>query len=649
MFKEGENNKRRLGARALTFKLNDKLLLKSRPQQVQSASSMLARSKRSQVTIFIIIGIVIIAIVGVVLIFASSSKNTQDLPKSLEPVYESFLTCLEGESSLGIGLLLDQGGYIELPNFEPGSFYSPFSSQLDFVGTDIPYWYYISGNNIQKEQVPRRSDMEKQLTDFVSSRIGRCNFDDYYAQGFSIKNGEPKASAAIRDGEVEVNLNMDLSLSNDDESTVIKDHRLVLRSNLGSMYDSALEVYKKQQQEMFLEKYGLDILGLYAPMEGVELTCSPLIWNADEIFKNLSNAIETNTLALKTKGDKKDYFVVKGIDANARFVNLKNWAHSYEVNPTEGPIMMSTPVGNQPGLGILGFCYVDYHFVYNLMYPVVIQIIDGDETFQFPVAVVIKGNKAREPLSAKAENVEIPDFCKYKNTPYQIKTYNVDGGRVDADISYECSNTNCYIGKTENGILNANFPQCVNGRVLARASGYEDGKSIVSILNQGSSSIYLDKINQFNVSLKLDGRAYTKEAMISFVSNGTSSTIFYPDQKSISLSGGDYEVQVQIYRNSTLKLGSSITQQCVDVPRGVIGGIFGLTRKKCFDVEIPDQIISNALSGGGKQNYYISSNQVNKYKNIEISAQSLPNPDSLEQLQLNYLLYEDKSLEIVVK
>ena len=285
MFKEGENNKRKLGTRALTFKLNDELLLKSKRSTPALTSIINLKSspmsKRSQVTIFIIIGIVIIAIVGIVLIFSNSSKKAQDLPRSLEPVYESFLTCLEGESSSGIGLLLDQGGYIDLPEFEPGSFYSPFSSQLDFVGTDIPYWYYMSGSNIQKEQVPGRSEMERQLADFVSGRIGRCNFDEYYIQGFSIKEGVSSASAIIRDGEVEINLNMDLSLSNDEDRTIIKNHRLVLRSNLGSMYDSALEVYKKQQQEMFLEKYGLDILGLYAPMEGVELSCSPLIWNAD--------------------------------------------------------------------------------------------------------------------------------------------------------------------------------------------------------------------------------------------------------------------------------------------------------------------------------------------------------------------------------
>jgi rod shape-determining protein MreC len=31
--------------------------------------------------------------------------------------------------------------------YEASSEYMPFSSQLDFLGNPVPYWYYISGNN----------------------------------------------------------------------------------------------------------------------------------------------------------------------------------------------------------------------------------------------------------------------------------------------------------------------------------------------------------------------------------------------------------------------------------------------------------------------------------------------------------------------
>ena len=605
------------------------------------------KKNKGQVTIFIIIGIVVIALALLFVFVFNKGTGASELPVSVQPVYTTFLSCLEEDIGLGIGLLEDQGGYIELPEFEPGSFYSPFSSQLNFFGTDIPYWYYLSQNNLQKEQVPSKRLMEEQLADFVADRIERCNLDAYYSQGFSIKQGEPTARTVIRDGEVEVNLNMRFSIDKNTDSVFVDNHKVIFKSNLGSLYNSAFEIYKKEQQEMLLEQYGLDIMGLYAPVEGVEFSCSPLTWNANDVFTNLEEAIEINTLALGTSGDGDEYFRVKGIDADVRFVNSRNWTKSFEVSPSEGPLMISTPVGNQPGLGILGFCYVDYHYVYNLMYPVVIQVREGDETFQFPVSVIIKGNRPREPYSTNAVNTEIPEFCKYMNTNFKIRVYDTQRRPVDADISYECSNTNCYIGKSDGGVIEADFPQCVNGRILARAEGYADKKEIISIVSSGVGEIYLDKIYSVNVLLKLDGRPYTKGALVSFISNDSSSkTIYYPEQKTIDLIEGEYQVQVQMYKNSTLKLGSSVREQCVDVPRGALGGLFGLTKKRCFNVEVPEQIISNALAGGGKQTYYVSSTQLQTYDKVEINAPSLPDPDSLEQLQANYLLYEGNSLEV---
>ena len=47
----------------------------------------------------------------------------------------------------------------------------PFSSQLNFLGDFIPYWYYVSGNNIQKEQMPSKNDMEEQLEEFIEEKI----------------------------------------------------------------------------------------------------------------------------------------------------------------------------------------------------------------------------------------------------------------------------------------------------------------------------------------------------------------------------------------------------------------------------------------------------------------------------------------------
>jgi len=614
-------------------------------------------NKLGQVTIFIIIAIIIVATVILFFTFRDSFIIGR-IPPSIEPVYTTFLSCIEQNTLTGVSILESQAGYIYLPDFESGSAYMPFSSQLDFLGNPIPYWYYVSGNNIEKEQMPSKKEMERQLEKFLEEEVNACIFDEYYEQGFEITQGEPEAEITIKDNEIGINLQMNLVVEKEEDKALIKNHKLLIKSKLGTLYNSAKKIYEYEQKNLFLENYAVDILRLYAPVDGIELTCSPKIWNADEIFDELEEAIEANTLSLKTKGGsyslrkkEDEYFIVDvSVDEDVRFINSKEWSNGFEVSPSEENILMANPIGNQPGLGILGFCYIPYHFVYNMRYPVLIQVSSGDEIFQFPMAVIIQGNMPRNSLDVSAIEGEIPELCEYKNTIVEVSTYNSNLNHVEADISYECFGTKCNIGKTSlDSFLAGEFPQCVNGYILARAEGFEDAKYLYSVTEAGSVDIILDKLYEQTLNLKLDNQDYSGEAIISFVSDKSSKTIVYPEQKTLELSEGQYEVQVSIYKDSSLKLGATTKEQCVEVPQSGLGGLFGLTKEKCFDIEIPEQIVSNVLSGGGKENYYILESELQNSNIIEISADSLPTPESIEDLQDNYLLFENKNLEIFFK
>jgi hypothetical protein len=404
-----------------------------------------------------------------------------------------------------------------------------------------------------------------------------------------------------------------------------------------------------------LENYSVDVLRLYAPVDGVEITCSPKIWNADNIFGDLKGAIEANIIALKNSDNKKDYFdvFIPEIPSNQkiRFLNSKNWTSSFEVNPTEdgSPIMVANPVGNQPGMGILGFCYVPYHFVYSMKYPVLVQVISGKEIFQFPLAVVVDKNQARQVSGGEAISLDDTELCKAENTLMNISLYDSNLKRVDGYISYECVGEKCNIGATKGGSLSEEFPQCVNGFVNVKADGYKDASVMYSTVNEGSLSIYLTKLYNLSVQLKIDKQNYNQEAMVSFTSDDISQTIFYPQQKSVQLGEGTYDVQVYVYKNSTLSFGATTQQQCVTVPSSSIFGIIGFTRKECYNVQVPAQMVSKALSGGGDQNYTFSNSQLKSSKTITIYSNSLPNPTSLEQIQTNYILFNSNPLEIEVK
>ena len=604
--------------------------------------------KRGQLSIFIIVAIVIVALV-LGYLFLRGTISVSGIPPSIQPAYTSFLSCLEEDTNAGISVLESQGGYIELPEFEPGSAYMPFSSQLNFAGNPLPYWYYVSGNNIQKEQVPSKSSMEKQLGSFIEERVRDCNLRSYYDEGFVISMGEPNADVSIKDNKVEVNLDLALTIEKENDTALIRNHKISETSSLGKLYNSAKTVYDEEQKNLFLERYAVDILRLYAPVDGVEITCAPLMWDAEKVFDSLQEAIEVNTAALKNKGSQEDYFALNlPVDEDVRFLNSKNWPNGFEISPADDRILISSPVGNQPGLGILGFCYVPYHFVYNIRYPVLVQIYEGEEIFQFPLAIVIQGNNPREFLDTSASEDIVPELCRYKNTQVQINTYDTSLRHIDAEISYECFGEECDIGTTESGTLTKNFPQCVNGFVSAKAPGFKDTRYLFSTVQSGSLDMILERIYPTNIELLLDGRPYEGNAVITFVSDYATETIIYPNQKIADLGEGQHEIQVQIFRNSSITIGATTKEQCVEVPREILG-IFGLTKEKCFEIQVPEQVVSNALSGGGKQFFYVLESELVNGKTLKINAGSLPVPNTIEQVQDNYQLFEENELGVGFK
>ena len=118
--------------------------------------------KRGQVTIFIIIGIVIlITIVGIFYVIDIITKSALQkealkvgtVPQQIIPVRDFINTCVQETASNGINLLEGQGGYIELPEDDTQeSLITPFTNKLEL----------FEGSNQKNLIVP---DMIKKLDD----------------------------------------------------------------------------------------------------------------------------------------------------------------------------------------------------------------------------------------------------------------------------------------------------------------------------------------------------------------------------------------------------------------------------------------------------------------------------------------------------
>lgn len=606
---------------------------------------MIASKKKAQVTIFIIVVIVIVG--GIVLFYSLRGNFEQRLPKDLEPAYDYYLSCLQDFTEEGIKLLGEQGGYIEAPEFEQGSSYRPFSSQLDFFGQGVPYWMYVSGNNLLREQVPTKQNMEIDLARYVGQRAGDCDFTDFELAGYDVYSEEGIATSKITDSGVSLEVSSPLRIYFGDQSAVVDTHNIVIKSKLGKFYDLALQVYNFEKSQTFLEKYALDVMRLYAPVTGSEISCSPKIFKEDEIKQDIVDGLVANMATLKLDGSyytlsskERSYFVVDpefSLDENVNFMYLPTWPTRIEIKGD----LIAEPVGLQEGIGILGFCYVPYNLLYDIDFPVMIQFFDDEELFQFPVAVIISQNQERNSLpSQTGVSLESP-VCDYKTQGVEIFTYDRKLKGVPSRISFKCLQSTCEIGFTEvvgeEAYLEGKLPGCVNGEIIARSEGYADAKVTFSSNSESVADIILDK--KYKVSLNLGS---VKSALVRFDSDKYSTTVVYPEIKDIELVEGYYNVSVLIYETSTLSFPSSSQRKCVEVSESGVLGYLGQTTEKCFDIKIPETVVSFAVVGGGVTQEYVTEDMLEEASSVRIDAPLFGKPENLESLQLNMNLAEEE-------
>jgi hypothetical protein len=611
-------------------------------------------NKKGQITIFVILAIIIVA--GIVLYFFISKPVNQEIPVEFQPVYNYYLTCLEETAKQGISLLGEQAGYIEKPIFIPGSQYMPFSSQMNFLGQGVPYWLYVSGNNILREQVPKLSSMEKQLADYIKERVNYCDFSDFNLKGFDVLiNENPDIEVNIDDLEVNVKVKNSMGIYFEDSSVSLKQQDFSLKSKLGKFYKLALDVYNYEKRNVFLEKYALDVLRLYAPVDGTEITCKPKVFNEQAIKQNISEALAENIAALKLSGSyynlgekNKNYFITnigRSVDENVNFIYSADMPTKIEIYGDK----VVQPVGLQEGLGILGFCYVPYHLIYDIGFPVLIQFFDEKEMFQFPIAVIIERNKERQGFEGESALEISSDVCKYNSQPFSIYTYDSELNPLEANLRFKCINTECNLGESRiiNGeaVFEGNLPQCFNGFILANAKGYADTKYIVSSNEETTANVVLNKIHNLNLDLGKE----VDYSIVTFSSDKYSTTLLYPETRNIELVEGLYNVSVFVYKNSSITLPASNERKCIKIPKSNILGLFGGGEdEKCFDMNIPSQNIEYALVGGGTTQEYITENQLRTGNKLNMAVQLFGTPKNTEELQQNYFELDSSKVYIEI-
>jgi len=198
--------------------------------------------KKGQVTLFIILGLVILIIVASLVYYKLSSTekemNLQEykaevVPEGIVPVKNLIDNCVKDISMTGMSFVMLQGGY-----YEP-------QDAINLEGFDIAYWYK------NKDVSPSLASISNEIATYINKNLNFCVSD--ITGDFSIVTVSPKSSVNIQNNAVYVDVDYPAIISYKDMNFIFGKTSIKLDSNLYDIYNTAKGIVKKESGSSMID------------------------------------------------------------------------------------------------------------------------------------------------------------------------------------------------------------------------------------------------------------------------------------------------------------------------------------------------------------------------------------------------------------
>jgi len=604
--------------------------------------------KKGQVTIYVIVGMIVLILMILLVsvrqnIFITGwDQERQDallVPENVQEVRDFMLECVEKTGQDAINLMGLQGGYIDIPeDWIPPSPNNPFSnSLLLFQGQDFktPYWFYKSANGLLKYNIPKKENMEVELANYMNTHLAICTLNFTIFEEFNIDINEINSKAEIRDNRVLFTVDQPLTVNIQDFTFRFPKFYQDIDSNLGQLYGKAKEMLENMKENYYLEDFTIDILSVNKniPFSDTETSCVPKFWNMGDIEREIKTDLEANIPHIKVDGTNygkvANYFVWDLLNENNDNLHIdfrysQNWPISIEAFPSKGGVLTAAPFGD-PTMEELAFvssflCIIDYNFIYDITYPVLISLYDDTGfVFQFANHVIIDNNQPRvNELGVDDYPDEESKICDSAVNSISVNVLNSETYQSlnGADIKLKCISTVCDLGKTEvtnlgSVELSTLSPACFNALLTAEKDGYHKGREIVDTTDSGQFTIFMDPFREFDYKIILVeesgyARPPEKDETVIITLNEIQKKYGVNAMKNegkLKLIPGDYKYQAYVSKESSsgFYIEGKEFNNCVELPQqGLWGAFFGEKEEHCYSAKSDGVTLNQAIIGGAK-------------------------------------------------
>ena len=404
--------------------------------------------RRGQITVFIIIGLVLILSVAIVTyLFQSRAvapiEREVVVPEDVQQVYDYVSTCVSQLGKEGLSLMGLQGGFITIPpsiERNPNSYVS-----ADGVGIfKTPLWYYEG-----EDRTPPIDYLQRELELHIKNNLPDC-VDGFSAfEGlFTIRElGQTRPVVTLADEQVIIDLTWPLEISTQNKR--IEWDKFVVRYpvKLKQMWELADRTLKAENQFSWFENLTMDLMASNAdiPLSGMEVFCGTKKWRLPQVKQEIQNLMYYNLPRVRVENTKypaplesertynrlrdqaedvrsaltlgkkpqwptnvpADVYEMNRMrfdvgspetELKAAFTYVQDWPMLVNVQPSEGGIL-STSQMKGPAKYLRFFCLNQWHFTYDVIYPIKMLIRDDTAfngegyVFQMAFPVIIEDNE----------------------------------------------------------------------------------------------------------------------------------------------------------------------------------------------------------------------------------------------------------------
>lgn len=213
----------------------------------------LINSKRSQITIFIIVAVIIVASIAIFFAYKSDLPIGKKYPSEVSQIANFIQQCLDKSAEESIYLIGQKGGY----------------KNPEFITESGETYYLIDGKNY----FPSKEQIEDEISLEIESKMFICL--DYFSAfpEYEVEQGNLKSSSEIRDSEVILKIEYPLAIKRGESVSVIKDFISEIPARVGIVHETVSEFIFEQEKNI---------------ENGVCLNCLPEDFGENGLYLNIT-------------------------------------------------------------------------------------------------------------------------------------------------------------------------------------------------------------------------------------------------------------------------------------------------------------------------------------------------------------------------